>query len=227
MTFKISHKGQAGIGKRSNWGRGEEVTQLLSEAGRNWSWSRNRRKEVWSEGEREEWGKTGGGETPTLKPSLWQPQDAEWRSSGPPRSLHLPLGKIWSLSAKEKSTMQGSRICCRQHLSWGMLTLCNPDSLQAQTLPGLSLQKIQAFPQKKISVSRPQKARPPCPRSCSTRWQTPSGRLGNLKHTLLKLSVDLRSGSQLHSPLRRDRRISYTQAPLGPGWGGGGAGWEG
>lgn len=128
VTFKFSHKGQAGIGKRRIGAGGEEVTQLLSEAGRNWSWSRNRRKASVIRGRKG--GVREDREVERLQ--LWN------QAYGNPRMLngdHLVhrvvsvsslLGRSEVWAQRRKSTMQGSRICCRQHLSWGMLDPVQP-----------------------------------------------------------------------------------------------------
>ena len=159
-------------------------------------------------------------------------------------SLNLPSWE--DLKFEHKGGSQQCRVpeSAVVNISHGeCLTLCNPDSLQAQFSSLQLLSRVwlcnpmnrstpetayvepkrsKHFPKEYLSLQAT-KARPPCPGSCSTRWQTPLRRLGNFKaYSKETVFTDLRSGSQLHCPLHRDRRISCTPSPLGLVWGRGG-----
>lgn len=99
------------------------------------------------------------------------------------QSSYFPLGKIWSLRAKEEVNNAGSqcRVCCHQHLSWRMSDPVRPPwHPTGSDTACVEFKRPKHFPKENLSPPD-HKSQTTLKRSCSTRWQKPLKRLGNFK----------------------------------------------
>lgn len=128
-------------------------------------------------------------------------QDAEWRH------LVTEVVSVSSLLGRSEVERKGGSQQCRVpesavvNISHGeCLTCASPDSLQAQTLPGLSPKDPNISPKK--SQSPGHKPDLPAQEAVVPDDKHPSFK-GNFKaYSKETVFTDLRSGNQLHSPLQ-------------------------